>query len=282
MKSSEVREAAAALSEAYRSGRPIPPLSTTYPGATIADAYRIQQEQVRSWSVDGNQVRGHKIGLVSTAIQRQMGVHEPDYGHLTVGMFRTEHEPIPSSAFIQPRIEPEIAFVLGAPLRGPGVTVEDAAKAVRYLVPALEIVDSRIRDWEITIVDTIADNASSGTVILGSSRIDPADVDLAFVSCSLLRNGEVTESGYGSAVLGSPFNALVWLANAIGKLGVSLEPGQVVLSGSFTRAVPVAPGDDIRAEFPGLGTVTARLAEETSPDNRSRCRARGFGRQRHF
>ncbi|GAA4100110.1 2-keto-4-pentenoate hydratase [Actinomadura miaoliensis] len=262
MRTSEIREAAAALLDAHRSGTPIPPLSATYPGATIADAYRIQQEQARCWTEDGDRVRGHKIGLVSAAIQRQMGVHEPDYGHLTASMLRPEHRPIPARAFIQPRIEPEIAFVLDAPLRGPGVTADDAVRAVGYLLPALEIVDSRIRDWEISIVDTIADNASSGAAILGSTPIDPAEVDLPSANCALLRNGTVIETGTGAAVLGTPFNALAWLANAIGAMGVSLEPGQVVLSGSLTRAIPIAPGDSITAEFPGIGRVTAMLAED--------------------
>jgi 2-keto-4-pentenoate hydratase len=262
VKASEVREAAAALLGAYRSGTPIPPLSATYPGATIADAYRIQQEQVRVWADAGDEVRGHKIGLVSAAIQRQMGVHEPDYGHLTAGMFHSGHRPIPAGAFLQPRIEPEIAFVLGSRLRGPGVTVDDARRAVRCLLPALEIVDSRIRDWRISIVDTIADNASSGAVILGDTPIDPADVDLAATNCVLLRNGTVTETGTGAAVLGTPLNALAWLANAVGVLGVSLESGQIVLSGSLTRAIAIAPGDSITADFPGMGEVTAMLAEE--------------------
>lgn len=261
MRSSEVREAAAALLGAYRSGTPIPPLSTTYFGATIDDAYQIQQEQVRIWTEAGDRVCGHKIGLVSAAIQRQMGVHEPDYGHLTASMFHPQRRPIPAGTFLQPRIEPEIAFVLGAPLRGPGVTVDDARRAVRCLLPALEIVDSRIRDWKVSIVDTIADNASSGAVVLGSTPIDPADVDLPSANCALLRNGTVTETGMGAAVLGSPINALAWLANAVGALGVSLEPGQIVLSGSITRAITIAPGDIITADFPGIGTVTAVLAE---------------------
>ncbi|MFI6901755.1 2-keto-4-pentenoate hydratase [Nonomuraea sp. NPDC050394] len=266
MRPSEVREAAAALRGAYRSGTPIPPLSITYPGATISDAYRIQQEQVRSWTEAGDEVRGHKIGLVSAAIRRQMGVHEPDYGHLTASMFHPEHQPIPARGFIQPRIEPEIAFVLDAPLRGPGVTVDDACGAVRYLLAALEIVDSRIRDWKISIVDTIADNASSGAAILGSTPIDPAHVDLRSANCALTRNGVVTETGTGAAVLGTPFKALAWLANAIGAQGVSLEPGQVVLSGSITRAITIAPGDSITADFPGIGQVTAVLAEEEPAD----------------
>ncbi|HEX4817760.1 MAG TPA: 2-keto-4-pentenoate hydratase [Nonomuraea sp.] len=257
-----MREAAAALLGAHRSRTPIAPLSTTYPGATIADAYRIQQEQVRAWTEAGDQVRGHKIGLVSAAMRRQMGVHEPDYGHLTASMFHPEHRPVRAGAFIQPRIEPEIAFVLGAPLRGPGVTVDDAVRAVRCLLPALEIVDSRIRDWQISIVDTIADNASSGAAIVGGSPIDPADVDLGSAHCTLLRNGTVAETGTAAAVLGTPFNALAWLANAVGALGVSLEPDQVVLSGSLTRAITIRPGDRVTADFPGIGRVTAVVAAD--------------------
>jgi 2-keto-4-pentenoate hydratase len=258
----EVREAAAALLGAYRSGTPVPPVVTTYPHATIADAYRIQQEQVRCWTEAGDQVRGHKLGLVSAAMQRQMGVHEPDYGHLTASMFHPEHQPIPVGTFIQPRIEPEIAFVLGAPLRGPGVTVADAIAAVGYLLPALEIVDSRIQDWKLSIVDTIADNGSSGMAVLGSTPIDPTDVDPRTVSCELTKNGTVTETGTGAAVLGSPFKALAWLANTIGALGVCLEPGQVVLSGSMTRAIPIAPGDIITADVSGIGRVTTVLAAD--------------------
>jgi 2-keto-4-pentenoate hydratase len=265
MLAAEVREAAAALLGAYRSGVPIRPLSTTYPGATVADAYRIQQEQVRAWTGAGDLVRGHKIGLVSAAIQRQMGVHEPDYGHLTASMFHPEDRPVALSGFIQPRIEPEIAFVLGAPLRGPGVTVADAVAAVDHLLPALEIVDSRIEDWKITIVDTIADNASSGAAILGRPPVP--GVDPGAVACALTRNGAVVETGTGAAVLGTPYNALAWLANRLGALGVALEPGQVVLSGSLTRAVPIAPGDVVTADFPGLGRVTAVM--ESSPGDQA-------------
>ncbi|MFF5210979.1 2-keto-4-pentenoate hydratase [Streptosporangium sp. NPDC000396] len=260
MKPAEVRKAAAALLGAYKTGTPIPPLSEIYTDATIADAYRIQQEQVRSWTEAGDVVRGHKIGLVSVAIQRQMGVYEPDYGHLTARMFHLEHQPISAQSFIQPQIEPEIAFVLKSPLQGPGVTVADAAQAVEFMQPALEIVDSRIQDWRISIVDTIADNASSGGVILGGTPISPADVDPRSISCAMVKNGTLAETGTGAAVLGNPFTSLAWLANAIGSLGASLKPGHVVLSGSITRAIPIAPGDSVTADFAGMGSVTAVLS----------------------
>ena len=257
---SAIEDAAARLLAAYYTGEPIPPLIERYPGGTSADAYRIQQQQVRAWSETGDSVRGHKIGLASLAMQRQMGVDEPDYGHLTARMFHPENEPIAAGSFLQPRIEPEIAFVLKAPLHGPGLTVADAARAVDFVLPALEIVDSRIRDWRITIFDTIADNASSGGVILGASPASLTDLDLAAAGCLLGRNGTVVETGAGAAVLGSPLNALTWLANAIGELGVRLEAGHVVLSGSMTRAIAIGAGDTLTASIAGVGSVTAVIS----------------------
>lgn len=259
MDDQQVREAATALLGAYRTGTPIPPLSEAHPKATTADAYRIQQEQVRAWTEAGDLVRGHKIGLVSAAIRHQMGVHEPDYGHLTAGMFHPAHQPIPARAFIQPRIEPEIAFVLRSALQGPGLTVADALRAVEFVLPALEIVDSRIQDWRITIVDTTADNASSGAVILGDTPAHPADLDLRLAGCTLTRNGTLAETGTGGAVLGTPLNSLIWLANTLGSWGLALEPGHVVLSGAITRAIPIAPGDTVTTEIAGLGTATTTL-----------------------
>lgn len=252
-----LQSAAACLEGAYETGEPVPPLIETYPDATLEDAYRIQQRVVRRWVERGDTVRGHKVGLASAAMQRQMGVDQPDYGHLTASMFHLEHQPIPIERFLQPRIEPEIAFVLGAELRGPGVTVADAARAVDFVLPALEIVDSRIQDWRISIIDTIADNASSGGVVLGSTPTKLGDVDLRLAGCVLHSGGMVAETGAGGAVLGSPINALVWLANTVGPLGVALQPGHVVLPGSMTKAIPVSPGDTVVATIAGLGSVTA-------------------------
>lgn len=191
-----------------------------------------------------------------------MGVDQPDFGHLTAGMFHLEHAPIPATSFIQPRIEPEIAFVLGRRLEGPGVTVADAVRAVDFVLPSLEIVDSRIQDWKISIVDTIADNASSSGVILGSRPSRLSDVDLRLAGCVLYSNGQVAATGAGGAVLGSPLNALVWLANTVGPLGVALEPGHVVLPGSMTRAIPMAAGDTVTTTIAGIGSVTAILSAE--------------------
>lgn len=232
------------------------------PGTDLSAAYRIQQHQVSAWVAGGDEVKGHKVGLASRAIQRQMGVDQPDFGHLTASMFHLEHLPIAAGTFRQPRVEPEVAFVLGRPLAGPGVTLADAVRAVEYVLPSIEFVDSRIADWQIKIFDTIADNASSGGVVLGSRPARLADVDLRLMGCNLAINGDVVATGAGGAVLGSPLNSLVWLANTVGPLGVTLEPGHVVLPGSMTAAHPVRPGDRIVADFAGIGSVTAVLAPE--------------------
>ncbi|BAH53665.1 2-keto-4-pentenoate hydratase [Rhodococcus opacus] len=261
MSSDQVQGAAQRLLEAYRSGTPIDPLTPEFAPADLSTAYRIAQAQVEQWEKDGDTVKGHKVGLASAAIQRQMGVDQPDFGHLTASMFHLEHQPIPAATYIQPRIEPETAFVLGRPLTGPGVTIADAVRAVEFVLPALEIVDSRIRDWKIGIFDTIADNASSGGVVLGSRPVLLRDVDLRLTGCTLHINGELVATGAGGAVLGSPLNSLVWLANTVGPLGVTLEPGHVVLPGSMTKAFPISPGDSIVANMSGLGSVSAILGE---------------------
>lgn len=252
-----VAEAAAKLLLAYEKGETIEPLAASYPDATVSDAYRIQQEQVRRWVSGGDIVKGHKVGLASRAMQQQMGVDQPDYGHLLAGMFHLEHQPIDTGRFLQPRVEPEIAFVLGKKLSGPGVTVADAFRAVDFVVPALEIVASRITDWKISIFDTIADNASSGGVVLGSKPSLLSEVDLRLTGCTLRLGNELVATGAGAAVLGSPINALVWLANTIGPLGIDLEPGHVVLPGSMTRAFPVSAGQTATADMGRLGSVTA-------------------------
>jgi 2-keto-4-pentenoate hydratase len=251
---------AEALLGAYSSGKPVDPLTGQYDGLTVPDAYEIQLLQVARWVAAGARVRGHKVGLTSPAMQRQMSVDQPDYGHLLDWMFWPEAEPIPLSGFLQPRVEPETAIVLAKPLRGPGVTVADAIAAVAFVLPALELIDSRIRDWKIGLADTIADNASSGGVVLGSSYAALSAVDLRLAGCNLYKNGELAGTGASGAVLGSPLKALAWLANTVGTRGVELEAGQVILPGSVTASIPVGPGDTVTATFAGLGRVTARFA----------------------
>jgi 2-keto-4-pentenoate hydratase len=257
-------EAAQALSDAYDSRRPLAPLIQTYSDLTIDDSYAIQLAQVAAWKDSGRIVRGHKVGLTSAAMQRQLQVEQPDYGHLFADMFYVDGQSIPAGAFIQPKVEPEIAFVLRSPLKGPGVTVADAISAVDYVVASLEIIDSRIADWKIGLLDTIADNASSGGVVLGSRPRKLEDIDLRLLGVVLNVNGEVAATGAGAAVLGSPINALVWLANTVGPLGVELRPGDVVLPGAVTGAIAVTPGDTVTAAFSGLGTVTATFASDNT------------------
>ncbi len=254
-------KAADELLAAYSTREPVNPLIQTYPEIELADAYQIQLLQIQTLQGGGGVIKGHKVGLTSRAMQKQLGVSEPDYGHLLADMFYLEHLPIPTGRFLQPRIEPEIAFVLKHPLKGPGVTTADAINAVDYVRPALEIVDSRVRDWKISLIDTISDNASSGAV-LGSSPTPLAAVDLRLTGCTFHRNSQVVGTGSGGAVLGSPLNALVWLANTVGALGVTLEAGHVALPGAVTSLAPVEPGDTFTATFAGLGSVTARFARE--------------------
>lgn len=257
-----IAQAADALLRAYETHEPIDPLTPLFTDAPLSVAYEIAQAQVQAWEKSGDTVKGHKIGLASRAMQRQARVTQPDFGQLTSSMFFLEHQPIPAGTFIQPRIEPEVAFVLGRPLRGPGVTVAEAAAAVDFVLPALEVVDSRIRDWKIGIFDTVADNASSGGVVLGSQPVALADIDLRLAGCTLHVNGDLVDTGAGGAVLGSPLNALVWLANTVGPLGVSIEPGHVVLPGSMTKAVTLDPGDTVVASVAGLGSVTAQFGKD--------------------
>ncbi len=257
-------EAADLLLTAYATRQPVEPLVDKYPDMDLADAYEIQLLQIRARVAAGAVVKGHKVGLTSAVMQRQMGVDQPDYGHLLDDMFHLEHLPIRTADYLQPRIEPEVAFVLKRPLRGPGVTAAEAVAAVDFVLPALELIDSRIRDWKISIRDTIADNASSGGVVLGSRPTPLTEVDLRLGGCVLYRNGVLAGTGAGGAVLGSPITSLVWLANTVGALGITLEAGHVVLPGSVTASIPVGPGDSVTATFAGIGSVTARFSKETS------------------
>ena len=250
-----------ALRRAAETGEAIDPLTATHPGITLADAYAVQLLGIALRVAAGARIVGHKVGLTSAAMQRQLGVDQPDYGHLLDDMVFDPDHPIPIRRFLQPRVEPEVAFVLGADLAGPGLTIEQVAAAVRVARPSLELIDSRIRDWRIGLFDTIADNASSGGVVLGADEVDPDAVDLAASRCVLTRNGDVVGTGTGDAVMGHPLTALRWLANSLGARGVVLRAGQVVLPGSVTAAIPVASGDVVTASFEGVGAVTAHFGD---------------------
>lgn len=260
MDAESTEKAASLLLGAYASRIPIPPLTASHPALAVDDAYAVQLAQVAAWTAAGAVVKGHKVGLTSAAMQRQLGVDQPDFGVLLDSMFLPEGMTADYGRFLQPKAEPEIAFVLGRRLAGPGVTVAEAIAAVDFVLPALEIIDSRIADWKIALADTVADNASSGAVVLGARPVRPDALDLSLAGCLLYRNGAVAGTGAGGAVLGSPVNALVWLANTLGARGVALEPGHVVLPGSVCAAVPFGPGDTMSAAFDRIGSVSVTFS----------------------
>ncbi|MDQ0380928.1 2-keto-4-pentenoate hydratase [Amycolatopsis thermophila] len=251
----DVRRLADELWDAERRSAPVTPISDRHPGADIDDAYRIQLEGIRIRTAAGDVVRGHKVGLTARVMQQQFGVNRPDFGHLLGSMFHPEGEPLPVGSLIAPRVEPELAFVLHTPLEGPGVTVADVLAATAFVLPALEIIDSRIQDWRIGIVDTVADNASSAKVVLGGTRTPLTGLDPRLIGVVLRRNGEIVETGASGAVLGNPAQAVAWLANTIAGHGGVLRAGDLIMPGTCTRAVDMQPGDTVRADFEHLGHV---------------------------
>lgn len=258
----EAQRAAAAerLRAAERDRAPIGPLTESFPDIDVVDAYEIQLAGIRGRLAAGARVLGHKVGLSSLVMQQMMGVDEPDYGHLLDDMALSEDVPIQVDRYCYPRIEVEIGYVLGASLPGEGCTEADVLAATEYVVPSIELIDSRIRDWKIGLADTIADNASSAGVLLGAARVSPAELNPADVEAVLYQDGQEVARGNTSAVLGDPTTAVAWLARKVASFGVKLEAGHVILPGSCTRAIDVRPGDTFRAEFAGLGSVTARFA----------------------
>ena len=265
MKTQEAMEWAQRLTQARVSQTAIEPLTASDPQLSVADAYAIQRLGVDQRVAGGAQVVGHKIGLTAIAVQRQLGVDSPDYGALLDDMLVADGADFDRRALIAPRIEAEVAFVLGAPLVGPGVTAADVEAATAHVAAAIEVVDSRIAGWRITLPDTVADNASSAALVLGLPRsladLDLAGLDLAALGAQLHRNGELVEEGATSAVLGDPRIAVAWLVNALGELGTELEAGQIVLSGAATRMVDAHAGDRFTAEFEGLGSVSISFTE---------------------
>jgi 2-oxopent-4-enoate/cis-2-oxohex-4-enoate hydratase len=233
----------AALHTALRERRTIAPLCVQDPSLTIDDAYAISLEFLARRLKDGETVTGKKIGVTSKAVQDMLGVHQPDFGFLTDWMHVEGEIDIDAKALIAPRAEAEIAFILKHGLSGPGVTAADVLAATQSIVPCFEIVDSRIDDWKIGIVDTVADNASCGVYVLGAERLDPGGLDLPSLHVAVTKNGAPLSEGYGHAVQGDPAQAVAWLANTLGAYGVALEAGDVILSGSLVPLAPAATGD---------------------------------------
>ncbi|WP_421106613.1 2-keto-4-pentenoate hydratase [Streptomyces sp. NEAU-S77] len=249
-------EAGRLLREAERAVAPIDPLSELTPGLEVADAYAVQRDNIARRLAAGATVVGHKVGLTAAAMQQLLGVDEPDFGHLLDDMVHRDGGSVPAARYCAPRIEPEICFRLADPLRGPGVTVDDVLAATEAVAPALEIVDSRIRDWKITLADTVADNASSAGLVCGAWTPLAGAPDLAAVVADLVVDGERVASGSGSEVLGHPAAAVAWLANTLAEFGTALEPGHLVLPGTMTGAPFVSAGQRIEARFSDLGPVS--------------------------
>lgn len=232
-----------ALYDALRGRKTLTPLIEQDPSLTIDDAYAISLDFLARRQADGEKVVGKKIGVTSKAVQDMLGVHQPDFGFLTDWMYVEGDIDIDDKALIAPRAEAEIAFVLKQGLKGPGVTAADVLAATQSIVPCFEIVDSRITDWKIAIVDTVSDNASCGVYVLGEDRLDPAGLDLPGLHVAVTKNGEPLSEGYGRAVQGDPAQAVAWLANTLGEYGVTLDAGDVILSGSLVPLAPAVKGD---------------------------------------
>ncbi len=247
------------LYDALRDGRTVTPLIERFPALTVDDAYQISLGALARRRQDGERVIGKKIGVTSKAVQDMLGVHQPDFGFLTDRMWIDGDIDIAANTLIQPRAEAEIAFVLKDSLNGPGVTAADVMAATDYIAPCFEIVDSRIRDWKIGIVDTVADNASCGVFVIGAARANPREYDLPALRVTVTKNGAPLSEGLGSAVQGDPAQAVAWLANTLGAYGVTLDAGDVILSGSLVPLEPAVPGDVFEMTLHGVGTCTARF-----------------------
>ncbi|HMZ15581.1 MAG: fumarylacetoacetate hydrolase family protein [Mycolicibacterium sp.] len=248
-------ELAAELAEAARRRTPLTPLTIVYPDIDVVDAYEIQLINIRQRVAEGARVVGHKVGLSSEAMQKMMGVEEPDYGHLLSEMECFEDQPVAAGRYLFPRLEVEVAFILADDLPGAGCTEDDVLAATAAFAPSIEIIDTRIKDWKISLCDTIADNASSGGFVLGRERVSPKDIDVNAIEAVLSRDGEVVAEGRSDAVLGSPVTAVAWLARKVDSFGVRLKAGDIILPGSCTRAIDARPGESFVADFTGLGSV---------------------------
>ncbi|EXF24966.1 2-oxo-hepta-3-ene-1,7-dioate hydratase [Nesterenkonia sp. AN1] len=247
------------LAEAEAQRSMIPLLTTRHPEMTIEDSYAVQNEWRRRAVASGRRMVGRKIGLTSKVMQVATGITEPDYGAIFDDMVFENGSVIEHGRFSNVRIEVELAFKLGKPLKGPGITVFDVLDATDYVVPALEILSSRIEMAGRTIVDTISDNAAMGAMVYGGNPVAPDAVDLRWVSALLYRNETIEESGVAAAVLNHPAMGVVWLANKLASHGDSLQAGELILAGSFTRPMWVEPGDTVTCDYRELGTLTCRF-----------------------
>ncbi len=247
---------------AYATGVPIPPLrERLLPVGDIDAAYAVQKEVTAHWLTQGRRLVGAKIGLTNKAVQSVFGVFQPDFGVLLADRAVNDGDVVDLGRLIQPRVEAEIAFVMGADLPYKEVTAVDVIRATEYLLPSIEIVDSRITNWDISIVDTVADNASSGLFVLGTQPVKLSDVDLRMCGMVLEHMGEPVSVGAGAACLGNPLNAVTWLASTMARMGTPLRAGDVVLSGALGPMVSVTPGARYEARISGLGSVRVGFSD---------------------
>jgi len=253
------------LHEAERTRTQIRQISLEHPDITLDDAYAIQTLWVNKKIAEGRVVKGHKIGLTSRAMQQSSQIDEPDYGTLLDDMFFADGGDVPAGRFIVPRVEVELAFVLGRRLAGPGVTLFDVYDAVEYVIPSLEIIDARSHNVDPDskrprkVYDTISDNAANAGVVMGGRPVRIGEFDLRWIGALLMRNAVIEETGLAAGVLGHPANGVVWLANKLAAHGVALEAGEIILSGSFTRPVAARPGDVFGVDYGPLGSVNCRF-----------------------
>jgi 2-oxo-hept-3-ene-1,7-dioate hydratase len=259
-----IEDLALSLDEAERGGVQLRQFSLSHPEITIEDAYAVQRSWVARKIADGRKLAGHKIGLTSKAMQRFSNIDEPDYGALLSDMLFEASGTLPAGRFIEPRVEVELAFVLKDRLQGPNCRMEDVLAAVDYVTPAIEIIDARIQrvdpETKITrkVFDTISDNAANAGIVLGGRRFRPGELDMRWVPALLYKNGAIEDSGVAAAVLDHPANGPAWLANKLHPHGVTLEPGQIILGGSFTSPIPAAAGDEFNIDYGPLGIVSFR------------------------
>ncbi len=252
--------AAAALKAAAISGQPVAPLRDRLARTDVEAAYAIQELNTQAWLGEGRRLVGRKIGLTSKAVQAQLGVDQPDFGMLFADMSVGDGEPVAAGRLIQPKVEAEIALVIGRDLDHERHTYADLMRAVEFVLPAIEIVDSRIEGWNIRFVDTVADNASSGLFVLGGRPVRLTDVDVTACAMQMTRGEEVVSRGNGRACLGSPLNAAVWLADVMARCGRPLLAGDIVLTGALGPMVAATSGDRFEARIEGLGHVCAEFA----------------------
>jgi 2-oxo-hept-3-ene-1,7-dioate hydratase len=262
----DIRLAAERLHQAEKTRKQIRQISLDHPGITLDDAYAIQKAWIEIKLGEGRTVKGHKIGLTSKAMQSALNIDEPDSGVLLDDMFFADGGIVPADRFIGTRIEAELAFVMKQRLSGPGCTMFDVLNATDFVVPALEILDTRIERVDpVTkstrkIYDTIADNAANAGIVLGGRPIRPLEADLRWIGALCYRNGQLEETGLAAGVLNHPATSMAWLVNKIAPFGLALEPGQVVLSGSFIRPIETRKGDTIQADYGPYGTVSCYFA----------------------